>query len=417
MKKSIIIILTLFLFINSYGQTASAFVAKSVAMDQVIQNGLNKFDGILDKQQRELFVNASNLTSIMKTQFSDLYKDLERNLTRKQIEVFNDLTRLELELTKVISGEITKISEVALDLQNTVTRLPFVKKFPTTTNISIPIFTHQQEGVYSIKLKGINLNNENNYIILNGKKYNNPIIPSVKENEFRIPLTKSEIFNDSINVMEIVLFKKNFWGKNKEYKYTALYNVLPQNIAKIKVFYQTIGKKRVYTNELTQQVAKTPGNCRWSENEKNVNRRNTNRKIDLSTVRIIETRQARGGGECSWDRNKSTEFSISARATARKCCNWGGVNCGTGRTECDVKWKEYEEVDDFQAKDFTHNLLYNSQEVIELPQNTFKFTKVTIDFFNGKSITIDEPIFEKNFVKFKYDAGRKQVFLAFAPSL
>lgn len=401
---------------NGFSLTTKAFVAQSIAIDQVVKNGLNQFDGILDKQQRELFVNASNLTSILKTQFTDIYSGIEKDLTRKQIEVFNDLTRLELELSSVLAGEISRISDVALDVQNTITRIPFVDKYPTPTIIEIPVFTYQQEGVFSIKLKGINLNNENNYIMLNGKKYTNPIIPGVKENQSKIPLNQEDLFSDSINVMEIYLYKKNFWGRNKEYKYTALYNVLPQQIASVAVHYQLEGIKKEYTEEYHQIVAKTPGTCSWSENAVNVNRRNSNAKIDLSTVRIVEHRQSQGGGECSWARNGSTEFSIRARATARKDCRGGFVR-GTGRTECGVYWREFREVDEYLPQVATHNLLYDTQEVIELPNNTFKYVKTIITFYNGKKITIDDPDFEKYFVKFKYDAARKQVYLAFKPSI
>lgn len=399
---------------NSFSQTSVAFASKALAVEKVVQSGLNKFDGILDRQQRELFVNASNLIGVLKTQFSDVFSDIEKELTRKQIEVFNDLTRIELELTKVLEEQVDQVADVALDIQNTITRLPFTRRFPTPTEVDIPVFTHQQEGVFSITIKGINLKSDKNYIILNGRKYTNPTIPSVKENTYKIALTNNDVFSDSLNVLEIHLFKKRFLRGTKEYIYTTNYSVLPKEIAKVKVFYETREDKRVYTSEFKEIVAKTPGSCSWSQSERNVNRRGSDRKIDLTTVRILKQRSARGGSDCHFHRNASTEFSIRARARAKRCCN--PFNCGTGRTECAVYWKEYKIVDDYKPQTVIHDLLYDTQEVIELPKNTSKFIKTQIEFYNGKSIVIDDPIFEKHFVKFKYDAARQQVYLAFKAS-
>lgn len=409
------VICFLFLHIEFHAQTSVAFAAKAAAIDKAVDSGLKKFDGILDKQQRELFVNASNLIGILKTQFSDLFSDVERTLTKKQIEVFNDLSRLELELASVLNDNVDQISNVALDLQNTITRLPFTKRFPTPTEIDIPVFTHQQEGAFSVTIKGINLKNKNNYIVLNGVKYQNPITPSVKENQYNFVLTKEDVFKDSINTMEIHLFKRKFLFGTKEYVYTVSYNVLPKQIAQVKVYYELEGTRREYTGEFRQVVAKTPGSCSWSENPTNVNRRSSDRKIDLATVRIRKDRSARGGGRCYFHRNNSNEFSIRARATARRCCN--PFNCGTGRTECSVFWKEFKDVPDFKTKTVAHDLFFDTQEVIELPKETSKYIKAEIAFFNGKKVTIDSPVFEKYFVKFSYDAARKQVFIAFKPSI
>ena len=413
--KKILLIIGLLFSTSFYSQTGVEFVAKTVAVDKLIESGLNKFNGILDEQQRQLFLNASLLTGIVKTQMDDVFNNVNMELDKKQISVFNDLNNVQTDLERVIKGEVKNVNDMTLNLSNAITRLPFVDDNPTVTQAEVPVFTYSQNGRYAVRIRGINLNDERNYIVLNGKKYSNPVIPNQSTNEFHLDLTETDLFSDKIDIMEIVLFEDKWFVKDEEHKYTVSYNVLPQKIASVCIYFETVEKVKVIGATERDNVNKTAGSCDWSEETITFNRRNPNMKIDRSSVSIRETGQAHGGGDCSIDPNKITEFSFEGKATARKDCRPFHNEAGT--TSCEITWQEYYEEDKYVPLTQSIDLLFDSQEVVQLPKNTYKYTKVEVTYHNGKSFTSQEGRFDKNFLSFNYDAGRKQAYVAFSPSL
>ncbi len=407
--------LLIFSPISVSAQTGADLVAKTAAVDYLIDEGLKKFDSILNDQQHQLFLNASNLVGVVRTQMSEALGDANRELSRKQIQVFSDLQRIEAELKTVLDETATDLEKISNDLANAVTRVPFADKHPTPTSYSVPVLSPSQNGVFTIKLQGVRLAHEDNHIVLNGKKYGQKNTLLDNEIRFDIPITEDQVFQPGVNSMDIHLFKSRFLRSDKEFVYSVAYHVIPSEIATATIHYEVSGKAKDWQSHSTT-IQSTPGGCKTKEAKSSISPRNSGWKFNLDSVKVKKTKKAKGKHNCHFDRNSSNEFSIRARAKGSCHCNLGVVK-GCGKTKCKISWKEFKEKDTYTKQTKVFTLKYGAQEVIELPKSTFKYIKVEMKFYNGKTVVIQDPSFEKYFLKFSYDSARQQAYFAFSPSI
>lgn len=89
------------------------------------------------------------------------------------------------------------------------------------------------------------------------------------------------------------------------------------------------------------------------------------------------------------------------------------INRGCGKTTCKVEWSEYKDTPTLENKTQSIILTVNTQEVIEFPPETHKFTKLEIKMHSGQTLVTQNPNPKHPLIKFIYDGNRKQAEIRF----
>ncbi|MNU87947.1 hypothetical protein D3C71_777460 [compost metagenome] len=396
MKRSIILFCTFLLSCTLYSQTVGTFVVGAKALDNTVNNALEKADNILSDQQRTLYLNLLNYTSYLNGVIKSLGEDLDRNLTQKELAILNDINTITAKLEGSVGELMNGIEDGSTILENATSRIIGSDKYPSPTFYKIPMLTTSQNKNIIIDIKGVRLNNSRNYIVFAGKKIPVTSISSDKLISFTIPLTESTVFfPDSTNIFELYLYRKRFLRKDKEYKYTPRFVVIPHSLATVKVFYKVHYKVREESNGQSDIVHATSGSNRTKDVEKQFNIRNSAAdgwKIDRGSIRCKKTsgdgdKHGYGGPY----QNTMTDISFVAKAYAKD-----------GHATCTCTWNEYRMVTKDSIQTLEAKVYFNQQEIVTLPANLVSLVKTEVRYYDNSVFYSASPYFKNNHIEFNF---------------
>ncbi|EPL7680239.1 hypothetical protein CMT42_13025 [Elizabethkingia anophelis] len=401
-----IILIVSYIKINS--QTVATLIAGTKALDNTVNNALEKSDNILSNQQRTLYLNLASYTNYLIGNLNYLSDDLNRKLTEKELAILNDITTISTKLKYSISDLLNGIEDGSTIIENSASRIIGSDKYPTPTFYKIPIITTVQNKNIVIDIKGVRLNNPNNFIIFNNKKVFASSVNSDKQISFIVPLTESDVFNNqTINVFYLSLFKKRFIGKDKEYKYTPKFVVLPQKIADVKVYYKINYKVKENANSINDVVHSTSGSNKTKDVERQFNLRNSAAegwKIDKSSIKCWKEE---GNGDkhgCGGPyENTKTDISFVAKAYAKD-----------GKAVCRCQWDEYRYLVNDSIQISENKIGFNTQEIVQLPENLVNLQKTEVTYYDGTIFKSSKSYFKNNYVEFDFRQLEKLYEVKFA---
>jgi hypothetical protein len=377
-------------------QTAATLVVGAKALDETVNNALNKADNILSEQQRTLYINLANYTAYLTGSLKYLSDDLDRKLTQKELAILNDINSIQTKLNQPIEDLTTKFEDVSAIIESSSARIIGSDKSPSPLFYKIPLITTYQNKNIVMDIKGVRLNNPNNYILFNGNKIPVSSISSDKLISFSIPLTEKDLFNpDTLNTFKLFLHKERFLGKDKVYEFTPRFVVVPNHIAKVKIFYKVSYQEKEESTGQSDNVSATSGSNREKEEHKQFNIRNSAAEGWKINKKSIRCRKSSGrGDEHGYGgpyENTMTDISFVAKAYATD-----------GRAVCTCTWDEYRYVtkDSIQTSEVTID--FNKQEIIQLPDNLLSLFKTEVTYYDNSVFRSSKSYFKNNFIEFDF---------------
>ncbi|MCB9227674.1 MAG: hypothetical protein H6578_10970 [Chitinophagales bacterium] len=406
-QVKLLIAVLLLVFNNAIAQDAGTLISSANALDQTVNNALEKANNILSEQQRTLYVNLANYTSYLIGNIKYLSDDLDKKLTEKEMALLNDINTISAKLENESISWQTKLEDATVIIENVVTRIPGASKYPTPTFYKTPIISNVQNKIITIDIKGVRLNNENNYLIFNDKKVPVTSIYSDKKISFSIPLTESDVFrSDTINTFEVILHKKRLFGKDKIYKYNPRFVVVPNNIGKVKVYYKVSYQEKQTSNGQTDIVHATSGSGSTKDVEKQFNIRNSAAdgwKIDKSSVKCWkESGKGDKHGYGGPYTNSMTDISFVAKAYAKR-----------GKATCRCNWNEYRYVTKEKVETKEVAINFNTQKVEQLPKNVTSLFKTEVTYYDGSTYETSDSYFKNNYIEFRFKLLEKLIDIKF----
>lgn len=396
MKKTIITFVTLIFSYSLHAQTVGTLVVGAKALDNTVNNALEKADNVLSDQQRTLYMNLLYYTSYLNGVVKSLGEDLDRNLTQKELAILNDVNKITVKLNNNVSDLLNGLEDGSTILENALTRLIGSDKYPSPIFFKIPMITTSQNKNIVIDIKGVRLNNSKNYMVFAGKTIPVTSISSDRLISFTIPLTEANLFSpDSTNIFELFLFKKRLIGKDKEYKYTPRFIVIPKHLATVKVFYKVHYKVKEESNGQTDIVHATSGSNKTKDVEKQFNIRNSAAdgwKIDRSSIKCWkETGKGDKHGYGGPYENTMTDISFVAKAYAKD-----------GKATCRCTWNEYRMVTKDSIQTSEVKIHFNQQEIISLPDNLVNLVSTEVKYYDNSIFKSASPYFKNNHIEFNF---------------
>lgn len=408
MKKiKLLIILSLICF-NVKAQNVQTLISSANILDQTVNNALDKAENILSEQQRTLYVNVVNYTSYLMGNIKSLSDDLNRELTRKEMALLSDINAISTKLEDQSTQWSDKLEDIATIIDNAPTRIFGSDKYPTPTFYKIPLISNVQNKNIIIDIKGVRLNNKKNYIVFNNKKIGVTSVASDKKISFTIPLTELDVFkSDTINTFEVFLYKKRLLLRDKVYKYTPKFVVVPKNIGKVKVYFKESYKEKETSNGKTDIVWATSGSSRTKDVKKQFNIRNSAAegwKIDKNSIRCWkESGRGDKHGYSGPYGNTITDVSFVAKAYAKR-----------GKATCRCKWDEYRFVTKEKIETTEVAVNFKTQKVKQLPENVTSLFKTEVTYFDDSVYETSDTFFKKNYIEFRFKLLEKLVDIKFA---
>jgi hypothetical protein len=361
---------------------------------------------VLSAQQRQLYVNAVNFAGYARGILGEAINDLDRKLTNQQLALLNEINSVMGKLQDVTLTVTQKLEDVFVIIENAPTRIPGAKDYPTPSFYSIPLITRSQNRVILIEIKGVQLNHKDNHIIFAGKKIP-AIIESDKKLTFNVSLTDRDIFNhEAANTFEVVLFEKKLVGKDKAWKYTSRFVVVPENIGVVRMHYKVRELEREGSMGHSGIVHATSGSNSTKEVHRQFNVVNPAAegwKIDRNSISV---RKIKGSGSKhgAGGPYSITEISFVAKAYAKK-----------GKATAEARWNEYRNVSKEVIKVAEIEIGFNQQEVVALPDNLVSLFKTEILYFDGSTFVSSDASFKRNYVAVDFKQLQKVVEVRFAP--
>jgi hypothetical protein len=401
MKKSIILILTALCCLTSNAQTAAALYGGAKVLDNTVNNAITKADNILSDQQRTLYVNLANYTAYLMGNLKYLSDDLDRKLTQKELAILNDITTLQTKFNQPIANLVNSFEDISVIIESSSARIIGSDKAPSPLFYKIPLLTIVQNKNITMDIKGVQLNNPQNYIIFKGKTIPVSSISSDKLITFVIPLTERDIFKpDTINVFELVLHKQRLIGKDKLYKFNPRFIIAPQHIGTVRVTYKVINQVREESKEYNDNVSATSGSNNEREVVKQFNIRNSaldNWKIDKASV--VCWKSSGNGDEHGYVgpyQNSMTDISFIAKAYATD-----------GKAVCTCTWKEYRLVPKESIATSEVKIDFNKQEIVQLPNNLVSLLGTEVTYYDDSVFKTSNAYFKNNYIEFDFKQLQK----------
>ena len=398
MKK----LITIFLMttaLSARGQvTISDMNTSLIAVDQLINRALTKVDKILDDQQRNLFLNLGTFTSVIRSEMGTLLNDADRKLTKKQMQIFNDLQAQRLLIEQFFETGIGDIKTISISLKSSIEKIPFVKKYPSPVFYRLPVFVQGIDNKYKIIIDGTFLKNDNNYIEIFGKTFRG-YSPTNEKIIFEISILAGN--NISLGENKFIL---HLYYKNKSYKYTNVCLVIPQKVAEVKMHYTYLDKERIFTERYTQRHSLSARNCHVKDQTYKIDKKNLEGEfyIDRESIRVSMINGAQGAHTCRLD-NTNGLHSFTGKIFSSCDCQ-GGLIRGCGTTTCEFSWREFRYRNIQREYQIVKTVYYNTNLKGEtISQNLEKkpddFRKIEVEFFNGQKQSYSS-IINSSFLKF-----------------
>lgn len=396
MKKIIVAMFIVLNVLTIKAQTAATLLTGTKALDDSVNNALNKADNILSDQQRTLYMNLANYTAYLTGSLKYLSDDLDRKLTKKELAILNDINAIQTKLNQPVEDMQAKFEDVAAIIESASARIIGSDKSPSPLFYKIPLITTVQNKNIIIDLKGVRLNNPKNYMIFKGKTIPVSSISSDKLISFSVPLTERDFFNpDTLNTFKIFLFKERFLGKDQVYEFSPKFIVVPNQIAKLKVYYKVSYPVKEESNGHSDAVSATSGSNNEREVRRQFNIRNSSAegwKIDKNSV--VCWKSSGRGDEHGYGgpyQNTMTDISFVAKAYATD-----------GRAVCTCRWNEYRYVTKESVETSEVNIDFNKQEIIQLPDNLLSLVKTEVVYYDNSVYKSSQSYFKNNYVDFNF---------------
>ncbi|OMQ12370.1 hypothetical protein [[Flexibacter] sp. ATCC 35103] len=396
MKTKITLILILICAYSLNAQTVGTLIVGAKTLDNTVNGAIEKADNVLSDQQRTVYINLLNYTSYLNGVIKSLGDDLDRNLTQKELAILNDVNTINEKLEGSIGDLINGLEDGTTIIENASTRIIGSDKYPSPTFFKIPMLTASQNKNIVIDVKGVRLNNSQNYIVFAGKKIPVTSISSDKLISFTVPLTEDDLFSpDSTNIFKLFLFEKRFIGKDKVHKYSPRFIVVPKNLATVKAFYKVHYEVKEESNGQTDIVHATSGSNKTKDVVKQFNVHNSSAegwKIDKTSIKCWkESGSGDKHGYAGPYQNSMTDVSFVAKAFAKD-----------GKATCRCNWNEYRMVSKYSIETSEVKIHFNQQEVISLPDNMVSLVRTEAQYYDGSIFKSASPYFKNNHIEFNF---------------
>jgi len=374
MKKQMFICVFFLCFFNSAESATFGDLGKEINIVQkLVNNSLNKVEGILNGQQRLLFNNLQYYTEYLKGMFKQELKRVSMNLDRNAANAYNELRAIRSVILDESKSWTSKLQDTQLAIENGITRLPWAKKYPTPVFYDIPLITTMQERNLKITIKGVNLRSDKNYIVFAGHKCVVNTKPSDRENIFIVPLDSLDEFNPKANnKFEIYLFPSKKKGSPK--MYTQNFIVLPERIATVTLIYKTQKNVKVQSEVYSKSQSATDksGSTKTRPRVvKLINNASEGWIIDKKSVKCWKS-LGRGKKHEISGPNDLTETSFSFSAIARK-----------GKSICSCQWQEVNFVDKVDELHIVVDVKYNDAKHHGVLPEKSRFIGAVYKFYDG----------------------------------
>jgi len=402
MKKLVRIVSLLILITSSY-QIKAQTVASMLVIKDKIDNIMARTENLIDRQRQQTFIDLAALTSYSFDRLEGQLNDLDRMLTKKERNLYN---QLEILAEKAEAAIDNQREELFIDLNttigNTLAEIPFFKKIPYPTNTKIPFISAEIIDTINITIKGIKLNNNKNFASINGIKSVETLIESNNKITFRIPVSPESLKIGSRNTLEITLYKR----KNKKYHYKVPLWAYPEQLATIKFQYTYTKNVREFSNASQDIRVRSANACSWTTHSQNITRQNNGQwKILPGSVSSQRISNAPGGGEARI--GTVTDFNFGTQVDARSDCRGSRVlNPRRGTSHYRFNWREYRDTPTEFDKIQTQILKFNGSYVLSEDLGITRFKKATIIYYNGQEFSFSDNSWTDGVVEYIYNAER-----------
>lgn len=388
-----------FISISSHAQDVAELMRKVDVLSQTVNSALDKTDNILSSQQRTFFMNLANYASYLNGHLKELGSELDRNLTKKELALLNDVNAALAKAKDTSAQWSDKVESLATIIESAPIRIFGSDKYPTPSFYKMPLLTNVQNKNINIDIKGVRLNSEKNYIEFAGKKIPVTSIASDKQISFTVPLTSADLFDsNAVNTFKVVLHEERWWGllDDKQHVYTPRFLVTPKDIASIKVYYKVPKKRKEVSGTLSDIVHATSGSGSTKDVEKTFNIRNSaSDGWKLKRDSILCWKSSGNGDKHGYAgpyKNSITDISFKAKAYAKR-----------GKATCKCTWKEFRIINEEETKMSTISLAFDSQKVTALPNNIIGLAKVVVTYYDGTTYETADTYFKRKHVEFNFN--------------
>ncbi len=367
-SSSLILLLSL---TSSFADTFGDLGQELKITDRFVDKTLDKTSNVLEDQQRILFTNLQFYTEYLLGRFKGQLNDLTKELNKSQRRILSEVRIINKTIESSTMSLEEKIEDVAISIENSLTRLPFAKRTPTPLWYDVPIITTTQRDEIKIHIKGVRLGNPRNHIIFNGKKFPRAHNPTDRDNIFIVSLTNDDVFDPSKKDHE---FKVVLYKRKKAYTYEMPFVVVPQKIAKVSFVYDlpyTAHKRKGPYRGTKSATSGTNKTVSKTETFRLVNRAELQWYMDRPS---INCRKKKGKGKKHeyFGPKNITDVSFQAGAKAKK-----------GRAVCECTWYEKLNVEKHKEGKKTVYLSFEDRNHAgDLPKNA-EFKRVLYEFYDG----------------------------------
>lgn len=399
-----------FIFIQSPPVHANNMITLGAALDEIESRAHSILDDstyVIDSSINNALLNVISSVQQLKIEYTDMLGTTINDLHGELKFTFENVNDLNNSIFNNIEKEHDKIDSSLESFALALSRTPLSNNEPLITRYDIPLVIDGQ-GNESVKIiaRGINLNNKENKIELNGVEYRPSI--SDKELSFIIPAAKildGEKSKVTYKKLKIITYYNKFFLENKK-EYEFLIKTVPNKIGDVTFHYdsdqlaETIDEKSYSILSGWARNSNILGGRTYSTKEAIVNRSSGDTLIVPESIRSSWT-EVSGENECSGKRSKayitnktSTSFLLTCQAATESNPN---SDC---RIRCDAYYNEKKKSKTTYKLDKSMSLEYLKPIEISLSNKFYNVSHISVNFFDGKTIII-KPGEYKNGIRFQ----------------
>ncbi|GMQ24548.1 hypothetical protein Aoki45_12300 [Algoriphagus sp. oki45] len=411
--------------------TAGSAILALDAVNSSIDDATSTVEFAVNKTINNSAAQIKSIISDLRHNILETVGDIDSKITEQQFRTLENILLLESEFESAIVNGLDGIERVSNNAGQIISDLPFTKNEPRITSVDLPFFIVDWSEKVEIKLTGYNLDDKETGLVIS-EKLINPTIQSSTELTFSIPKASIIDFylglddSEKLSVLNFPTtlslgYKDGFFCSRKVKELPISVKLLPRNLGKVAVVYQTDklvdNIERGFTSTICQVTTGSSSPRRRSEgNSCSVNaprkflescNNEVQGRILTNTIKINE-RANRYGGGASVGSVDERGFVLNVQAKSQNRPYGGGGYYAADVTfdvsyPCKVKKDEKTEyLDLFVGQDVVFDLDPNDSPL---------FKRAEISFFDGSSLIFDNSMRQIDFVSIFSNEAKNQVII------
>jgi|GEM_PF-6676418 len=417
MKKVFIVIFIVFSLTGSLNAQTTVVTTGVLLneLERIAQNILNDSRYTFNDVVNRAALNVLNAIQQFKDMYSDILDKTTNALTEQQLLAFNGLQNNVKEIFSNIEQLNDRIDNsvdnLALHLGHTL----IGDKVPRITFFSSPIVIRGVGSDILISFKGVFLNNQKNYLLVNNKKF---VPQEYTDLTLKFLLPVSEVFyniapsisivNETIKLFcyyqDGVISKES---KSKEYQY--LIRSFPNKLGTIAYEYDIKNMVRMSRDRSESWRIDVKSGCCGSRGKGRRSEMVTPEngwQIDTNTIRVwwngnSSCRNGSGYSDIANNSITSSGFIVEMWAATERhpyvwCHYVGNTTFQQFRHEPSIEGKKLDNI----------NLNSKDELLFQLPSNTESWKHLTVSLFDGRTLIFTRPE-TKEFIKVDYNPSTK----------